>query len=64
MIVSLSKNAILEAERVGHSRLPWAWVILCDETAAVLARSEPMFRTRSAALHVGNQLIGLSKKIA
>lgn len=57
MIVSLSINAIVEAECRGSGRLPWAWVFLCGETAVVLAQSEPMFRTRSAALRVGEHVM-------
>lgn len=57
MRVSLSTTAFVDAERVGSGRLPWLWVAVCEESAVVLARSEPMFRTRSAALRIGKQVM-------
>ena len=57
MIVRLSTDAIIDAERFGRGPLSWGWVFPCGESTAVLARSEPMFRTRSAALRVGNHVM-------
>ena len=57
MIVSLSTNAVIDAERVGSGRLPWTWVFLCEDSAVVLAQSEPMFRTRLAALRAGSHVM-------
>ena len=59
MQVCLSTDSIVEAERVGHGRLPWMWVFVCVESALVLARSEPMFRTRAAALRAGERVMRL-----
>lgn len=44
-------------EQAGTGRLLWAWVFVCEETAAVLARSEPMFKSKTSALRVGNQVM-------
>ena len=57
MIVTLSTQAFVEAEQVGRGRLPWAWVFICEDSAVVLAQSEPMFSTRAAALRTGRQVM-------
>lgn len=57
MKVRLSTDAIVDAEQVGSGRLSWMWVFICTESAVLLARSEPMFRTRQAALRVGGQVL-------
>ena len=55
MLVLCSPDAIVEAERIGLGRLPWAWVAYCEETGVALARSEAMFRTPAAALRIGRR---------
>ena len=55
MIVSLSSDAIVEAECTGRGLLPWMWVLIDADSAAVIGRSEPMFKTRAAALRAGGQ---------
>ena len=56
MLVRVSSDDIVEAERIGSGRLPWAWVLFCEETGATIARSDPIFRTSAAALRVGRRL--------
>ena len=56
-MVCLSGDAIVEAECVGRGPLRWRWVFVCVESAAVIERSEPMFKTRAAALRTGNQIL-------
>ncbi len=56
MKVRLSTDAIVDAEQVGSGRLSWMWVFICADSAILLARSEPMFRTRQAALRVGRRI--------
>ena len=57
MMVDRSTDAIVEAECTGRGLLPWMWVLIDAESAAVISRSEPMFRTRAAALTVGNDIL-------
>lgn len=56
MKVCFSTDAIVDAEQVGNGRLSWMWVFICAENAMLLAQSEPIFRTRQAALRVGHNI--------
>ena len=57
MMVTRSTDAIVEAECTGRGVLPWMWVLIDADSAAVIGRSEPMFRTRAVALRVGHQVL-------
>lgn len=64
MLISLTTNAVIDAECVGSGRLSWAWVFICPESAALMGRSEPMFKTRAAALRAGAQIMRFKQNLA
>ena len=57
MMGTFPADAIVEAECTGRGPFPWMLVFVDADSAAVIGRSEPMFKTRAAALRAGNQML-------